>query len=80
MGENTKQKNKRRQFLCKQLNLIKLLTNKLLKLSSNEANNTESLTAGEMGKLWATYMGNRISKCILTNYFNTLRNKKLKFF
>ena len=50
------------------IKVIKLQTTKQLKLCSNKTNNTESLTSGEMGKLWATYMGNSMSKCILRYY------------
>jgi hypothetical protein len=33
-----------------------------IKLSSHQTNTTEKLTSAELGKLWATYMGNSMSK------------------
>jgi hypothetical protein len=33
-----------------------------IKLNSYKTNTTEKLTSAEMGKLWATYMGNIMSK------------------
>lgn len=36
----------------------------------DETDSDDKLTAAEMGKLWATYMGNSMSKCVLNYYLN----------
>jgi hypothetical protein len=51
-------------------------TIKPTKIGSKKSNFNEKLTAPEMGKLWATYMGNSMSNCIL-NYFEDQDIKKL---
>jgi hypothetical protein len=53
-------------------------TIKPIKLGSNKTNTTEKLTSAEMGKLWATYMGNSMSKCILSYYLQHVEDKDIK--
>ncbi|WP_342048824.1 DUF3231 family protein [Bacillus sp. OTU530] len=36
------------------------------------------LTATEMGKLWATYMGNTMSQCVLSHYFQHVEDPDIK--
>lgn len=38
----------------------------------------EKLTSAEVGKLWATYMGNSMSKCVLSYYLNHVDDKEIK--
>ncbi|WP_342047674.1 DUF3231 family protein [Bacillus sp. OTU530] len=38
----------------------------------------EQLTATEMGKLWATYMGNSMSKCIMSHYLQHIEDLDIK--
>ena len=38
----------------------------------------EKLTSAEMGKLWAIYMGNTMSKCILSYYLKHVEDKEIK--
>ena len=40
----------------------------------------EKLTSAEMGKLWAIYMGNTMSKVFLAIISSTWKTKKLKIF
>ncbi|MGJ7912031.1 DUF3231 family protein [Neobacillus sp. LXY-1] len=49
-----------------------------IKLGANKTNITEKLTSAEMGKLWATYMGNSMSKCILSYYLQHVEDKDIK--
>ncbi|MBX9975968.1 DUF3231 family protein [Cytobacillus firmus] len=51
---------------------------KPIKLSSYKTNVTEKLTSAEMGKLWATYMGNSMAKCILSYYHQHVEDKNIK--
>ncbi|SFJ89263.1 Protein of unknown function [Halobacillus dabanensis] len=37
-----------------------------------------SLTSGEMGKLWATYTGNTMAKCVLNYYLKNVDDKDIK--
>ncbi|MBM7554802.1 DUF3231 family protein [Thalassobacillus pellis] len=37
-----------------------------------------SLTSGEMGKLWATYTGNTMAKCVLSYYLKNVEDKDIK--
>lgn len=39
---------------------------------------TEKLTSAEIGKLWATYMGNSMSKCILSYYLQHVEDKEIE--
>lgn len=41
-------------------------------------NNATQLTSVEMGKLWATYMGNAMSKCFLTYYLQHIEDQDIK--
>ncbi|MEC0269428.1 DUF3231 family protein [Paenibacillus anseongense] len=38
----------------------------------------EDLTSAEMGKLWATYMGNSMTKCILSYFLNHVDDQEIK--
>ncbi|KKI92424.1 hypothetical protein WQ54_09655 [Bacillus sp. SA1-12] len=38
----------------------------------------EKLTAAEMGKLWATYLGNSMSTCVLNYYLQHVEDKDIK--
>ncbi|MBM7694680.1 hypothetical protein JOC77_004157 [Peribacillus deserti] len=38
----------------------------------------QKLTAAELGKLWATYVGNTMSKCILTSFLNHVDDEEIK--
>ncbi|HWO95884.1 MAG TPA: DUF3231 family protein [Bacillus sp. (in: firmicutes)] len=53
-------------------------TIKPIKLSSTKTNTTENLTSAEMGKLWATYMGNSMGKCILSYYLQHVEDEDIK--
>ncbi|WP_243355241.1 DUF3231 family protein [Bacillus litorisediminis] len=53
-------------------------TIKPIKLSSNKTNITEKLTSAEMAKLWATYMGNSMGKCIISYYLQHVEDKDIK--
>jgi hypothetical protein len=53
-------------------------TIKPIKLSSYKTSTDEKLTAAEMGKLWATYMGNSMSKCILRYYLQHVEDSDIK--
>ncbi len=53
-------------------------TIKPIKLNSNKINTTEKLTSAEMGKLWATYMGNSMGKCILSYYLQHVEDEDIK--
>lgn len=53
-------------------------SNQPIKLSSNKSNTTEKLTSAEMGKLWATYLGNSMAKCILSYYLQHVDDKDIK--
>ena len=49
-----------------------------IKINSNTSNPKEKLTSAEMGKLWATYMGNSMSKCILSYYLQHVEDADIK--
>ncbi|UKS27924.1 DUF3231 family protein [Paenibacillus sp. HWE-109] len=51
---------------------------KPIQLGSTKSNISEKLTSAEMGKLWATYMGNSMSKCILSYYFQHVEDEVIK--
>jgi hypothetical protein len=51
---------------------------KPIKLGSYKTNVTERLTSAEMGKLWATYMGNSMAKCILSYYLQHVEDENIK--
>jgi hypothetical protein len=53
-------------------------TIKPIKISSNKPSINEKLTSAEMGKLWATYMGNSMSKCVLIYYLQHVEDKDIK--
>jgi len=51
---------------------------KPIKLTSMKTNTTEPLTSAEMGKLWATYMGNSMAKCILKYFLQHIEDDDIK--
>lgn len=53
-------------------------TIKPIKVGSAKTDVKEELTAAEMGKLWATYMGNSMSKCILKYYLQHVEDKEIQ--
>jgi hypothetical protein len=55
-----------------------LKTIKPIKLGSTKTSSNEKLTSVEMGKLWATYSGNSMSKCILSYYLQHVKDKDIK--
>ncbi|HZH62133.1 MAG TPA: DUF3231 family protein [Metabacillus sp.] len=48
------------------------------KLNSAKTDMNEKLTSAEMGKLWATYMGNSMGNCILRYYLQHVEDKDIK--
>ncbi|WP_121612277.1 DUF3231 family protein [Mesobacillus foraminis] len=55
-----------------------MATIKPIKVGSKEFDSNEKLTSAEMGKLWATYMGNSMSKQILTYYLMNVEDEDIK--
>ncbi|MFK9095541.1 DUF3231 family protein [Bacillus salipaludis] len=53
-------------------------TLKPINVSSYKTAITEDLTSAEMAKLWATYMGNSMAKCILSYYLQHVDDKDIK--
>lgn len=53
-------------------------TIKPIKVGSNEQNSKDKLTSAEMGKLWASYMGNSMSKQILSYYLRHVEDEDIK--
>ncbi|MFD2445049.1 DUF3231 family protein [Bacillus sp. CGMCC 1.16607] len=53
-------------------------TIKPIKLGSYREETSEQLTSAELGKLWATYMGNSMSTCILSYYLQHVEDKDIK--
>ena len=53
-------------------------TIKPIKLGSYKTESTEKLTSAEMGKLWATYMGNSMGKCIISYFLKHVENHEIK--
>ena len=51
---------------------------KPIKLSPHKLNPDAKLTAAEMGKLWATYMGNSMSKQIIEYYLQHVDDEEIK--
>jgi hypothetical protein len=51
---------------------------KPIQLGSTKSNISEKLTSAEMGKLWATYMGNSMSICILSYYLQHVEDEEIK--
>lgn len=51
---------------------------KPIKLSSYKTNTSEKLTSAEMGKLWATYMGNSMASFILKYFLQHVDDKHIK--
>ncbi len=55
------------------MNTIKPIT-----AGTNKTSPKEPLTSAEMGKLWATYMGNSMSKCILAYFLKHVDDHDIK--
>ncbi|HEO8422108.1 TPA: DUF3231 family protein [Yersinia enterocolitica] len=53
-------------------------TREPLNIRSTTTDLNEKLTSAEMGKLWATYMGNSMSKCYLHYYLQHVEDKDIK--
>ncbi|WP_458413777.1 DUF3231 family protein [Schinkia sp. CFF1] len=53
-------------------------TIKPITLSSYKTDINEPLTSAEMGKLWATYMGNSMAKCILSYFLQHVEDADIK--
>lgn len=53
-------------------------TLKSINISSTKSDLSEKLTSAEMGKLWATYMGNSMGKCILSYYLQHVEDDDIK--
>ncbi|MER2057259.1 MAG: DUF3231 family protein [Niallia sp.] len=53
-------------------------TREPLNIRSTTIDLNEKLTSAEMGKLWATYMGNSMSKCYLHYYLQHVEDKDIK--
>jgi hypothetical protein len=53
-------------------------TLKPIHLTTKKTDITEPLTSTEMGKLWATYMGNSMATCILRYYIQHVEDKDIK--
>ncbi|WP_246197277.1 DUF3231 family protein [Cytobacillus depressus] len=41
-------------------------------------NSNDKLTSAEIGKLWASYMGNSMTKCIMSYFLNHVEDKEIK--
>lgn len=54
-------------------------TIKPIKLNSNAVNQlNEKLTSAEIGKLWAIFMGNTMSKCVLKHFLQHVKDQEIK--
>ncbi|MDP4105317.1 MAG: DUF3231 family protein [Bacillota bacterium] len=51
---------------------------KPIKISPNMTKPNEKLTSAEMGKLWATYIGNTMSECILSHFLQHVEDQDIK--
>ncbi|MED3554263.1 DUF3231 family protein [Cytobacillus praedii] len=51
---------------------------KPIKLNSAKTNTKEKLTSTELGKLWATYIGNSMETCILKYYLQHVEDEDIK--
>ncbi|OIK16475.1 hypothetical protein BIV60_04160 [Bacillus sp. MUM 116] len=49
-----------------------------INISSKKTDLSEKLTSAELAKLWATYMGNSMSKCILRYYLQHVEDQDIK--
>lgn len=49
-----------------------------LKDNVNEPQQSDKLTSAEMGKLWATYMGNSMGKCVLSYFLQNVEDAEIK--
>lgn len=53
-------------------------TIKPIKLGTTKTSLNEKLGSAEMGKLWATYMGNSMSKCIISYYLQHVKDPDIR--
>lgn len=44
----------------------------------NPVDNTDKLTSAELGKLWTTYMGNTMAKCVLRYYLQHVEDQDIR--
>jgi hypothetical protein len=51
---------------------------KPIKIGSYKTSPSEPLTAAEMGKLWATYSGNSMARCVLRYYLQHVEDNDIK--
>lgn len=51
---------------------------KPIKLGGKKSSSSGKLSSAEMGKLWATYMGNSMSKCILSYFLQHVEDNDIK--
>ncbi|MEH7342956.1 DUF3231 family protein [Bacillus sp. JJ1532] len=51
---------------------------KQYKTAETPANQNEKLTSAEMGKLWAVYMGNSMSKCVISYFLQHVEDQDIK--
>jgi hypothetical protein len=57
---------------------VAMETIKPIKLGSYKTKIDEELTSAEMGKLWATYIGNSMSKCVILYYLQHCEDNDIK--
>ena len=53
-------------------------TIKPIKIGSHKSSPSQPLTSAEVAKLWATYMGNSMSRCILSYYLQHVEDQDIK--
>lgn len=71
--------NKRTIFLMKGVFALEPVKSiKTEKIDSNTDYTNQQLTSAEMGKLWATYVGNTMAKCILSYYLQHVDDGDIK--
>lgn len=51
---------------------------KPIRIGSYKRSPSEELTAAEMGKLWATYSGNSMAKCVISYYLQHVDDEEIK--
>jgi hypothetical protein len=51
---------------------------KPIKIGATKSSEDEKLTSAEMGKLWATYMGNSMGVCVLNYFLLNVEDKDIK--
>ncbi|WP_261300736.1 DUF3231 family protein [Paenibacillus andongensis] len=51
---------------------------KLISTRTNKTKMDEKLTSAEVGKLWATYIGNSMAKCVLSYFLQNIEDQEIK--